>query len=178
MSPHGRPLAPPRPKGRFKDELRALKLLAPYLWPRDSLGLRVRVVLALVFLLAGKLVNIYVPLLYKHAVDTLSGANAVIAVPVGLIVAYGFARVMSQGFTEPRNAVFAKVSQRAVRRLALAAFRHVHALSLRFHLERRTGGLARAVERGTAGIDFLLSFMLFNVVPTVFEILLVCGILW
>jgi ATP-binding cassette subfamily B protein len=85
---------------------------------------------------------------------------------------------MSQGFNELRNAVFAKVSQSAVRRLALTAFRHVHALSLRFHLERRTGGLSRAIERGTAGIDFLLSFMLFNIVPTIFEILLVCTILW
>ena len=181
MSRRGRPLAGlnhPRQKGSLGDELRALKSLAPYLWPRDSLGLRVRVVLALVFLLAGKLVNIYVPLLYKHAIDALSPANAVIAAPVGLIIAYGLARVMSQGFNELRNAVFAKVSQRAIRRLALTAFRHIHALSLRFHLERRTGGLARAVERGTAGIDFLLSFMLFNVVPTVFEILLVCGILW
>jgi ATP-binding cassette subfamily B protein len=85
---------------------------------------------------------------------------------------------MSQGFNELRNAVFAKVGQRAVRQVALSAFRHIHALSLRFHLERRTGGLARAVERGTAGIEFLLSFMLFNVVPTVFEIALVCAILW
>src|SRR5439155_14443400 len=92
--------------------------------------------------------------------------------------AYGAARVMSQGFNELRNAVFAKVGQRAVRQVALAAFRHVHSLSLRFHLERRTGGLARAVERGTAGIEFLLSFMLFNVVPTVFEIVVVCAILW
>ena len=181
MSPHGRPLpglGPPRLKGRLKDELRALKSLAPYLWPRDALGLRVRVVLALAFLIAGKLVNICVPLLYKQAVDALSPTKAAIAVPVALIIAYGLARVMSQGFNELRNAVFAKVSQRAIRRMALRAFRHIHALSLRFHLERRTGGLSRAVERGTAGIDFLLSFMLFNVVPTLFEILLVCGILW
>jgi ATP-binding cassette, subfamily B, heavy metal transporter len=180
MGPLGRPISigPPRAKGRLKDELRALKSLAPYLWPRDSLELRVRVVLAVVLLLAGKLVNIGVPLLYKQAVDALTPGTAVVAVPVALIIAYGLARVMSQGFNELRNAVFAKVSQRAVRRLALTAFRHVHALSLRFHLERRTGALARAVERGTAGIDFLLSFMLFNVVPTLFEILLVCGILW
>ena len=181
MSPFGRPpptIGPPRQKGRLKDELRALKSLAPYLWPQDSLGLRMRVVLALVFLLAGKLVNIYIPFLYKQAVDALSPANVAIAVPVGLIIAYGLARVMSQGFNELRNAVFAKVSQRAIRQLALRAFRHIHALSLRYHLERRTGGLSRAVERGTAGIDFLLSFMLFNVVPTLFEILLVCGILW
>jgi len=181
MSPFGRPpptIGPPRQKGRLKDELRALKSLAPYLWPQDSLGLRMRVVLALVFLLAGKLVNIYIPFLYKQALDALSPANVAIAVPVGLIIAYGLARVMSQGFNELRNAVFAKVSQRAIRQLALRAFRHIHALSLRYHLERRTGGLSRAVERGTAGIDFLLSFMLFNVVPTLFEILLVCGILW
>jgi len=181
MSPRGHPLptlGPPRRKGCLQDELRALKSLAPYLWPRDSFGLRVRVVLALVFLLAGKLVNICVPLLYKQAVDALSPAKVVIAVPVALIIAYGLARVMSQGFNELRNAIFAKVSQRAIRRMALSAFRHIHALSLRFHLERRTGGLSRAVERGTAGIDFLLSFMLFNVLPTLFEILLVCGILW
>jgi len=180
MSPHGRPISigPARPKGRLKDELQALKSLAPYLWPRDAFELRARVVLAVAFLLAGKLVNIYVPLLYKHAVDALSPSNAVVTVPIALIVAYGAARVMSQGFNELRNAVFAKVSQRAIRQLALRAFRHVHALSLRYHLERRTGGLSRAIERGTAGIDFLLSFMLFNVVPTLFEILLVCGILW
>src|SRR5205807_5104160 len=121
---------------------------------------------------------ICVPLLYKQAVDALSPSKVVIAVPVGLVIAYGLARVMSQGFNELRNAVFAKVSQRAIRRMALSTFRHIHALSLRFHLERRTGGLSRAVERGTAGIDFLLSFMLFNVVPTLLEILLVCGILW
>ncbi len=112
MSPRGRPLAalgPPRQDGRLKEELRALKSLAPYLWPRDSLGLRVRVVLAVGFLIAGKLVNIYVPFFYKDAVDALSPANAVIAVPVTLILAYGLARVMAQGFNELRNAVFAKV---------------------------------------------------------------------
>jgi ATP-binding cassette, subfamily B, heavy metal transporter len=180
MSRRRRPvtIGPPRPKGGFRDELRALKWLAPYLWPRDSLELRTRVVVAVVLLLAAKLLTIYVPILYKDAVDALSPSNIVVAVPVALIIAYGLARVMSQGFNELRTAVFAKVSQRAIRRLALAAFRHLHALSLRFHLERRTGGLSRAIERGTSGIDFLLSFMLFNVVPTVFEMLVVCGILW
>src|SRR6266581_7407747 len=115
----------------------------------------------------------------RSSISGLAAAHAgAIAVPVAAIFAYGAARVMSQGFNELRNAVFAKVGQRAVRQVALSAFRHIHALSLRFHLERRTGGLARAVERGTAGIEFLLSFMLFNVVPTVFEIALVCAILW
>jgi ATP-binding cassette subfamily B protein len=172
----------PEPKERLIEGLRALKGLGPYLWPRDSIELRVRVVLALALLAAGKLVNITVPLFYKAAVDALSAphtaAAAMIAVPVGVILAYGLARVMSQGFNELRNAVFAKVGQRAVRRVALAAFRHIHSLSLRFHLERRTGGLARAVERGIAGIEFLLSFLLFNVVPTLFEITIVCAILW
>jgi ATP-binding cassette subfamily B protein len=162
--------------------LRALKGLGPYLWPRDSIELRARVVLALALLIAGKLVNITVPLLYKQAVDALSGTGSasagIIAVPVGVILAYGLARVLSQGFNELRNAVFAKVGQRAVRRIALSAFRHIHSLSLRFHLERRTGGLARAVERGIAGIEFLLSFMLFNVIPTLFEIVIVSAILW
>src|SRR4051794_18808687 len=169
----------PEPDERLGEGLRALRGLAPYLWPRESLELRVRVVLALVLLIAGKLVNITIPLFYKHAVDALTTPNpGLIAVPVALILSYGAARVLSQGFNELRNAVFAKVGQRAVRRIALSTFSHIHALSLRFHLERRTGGLARAVERGTAGIEFLLSFMLFNVIPTVFEIAVVCVILW
>src|SRR5437764_1472134 len=168
----------PEPEERLGKGLRALKGLGPYLWPRDSLELRVRVVLALALLIAGKLVNITIPLLYKHAVDALSTGQAIVAVPVAIILGYGLARVMSQAFNELRNGVFAKVAQRAVRQIALSAFRHIHSLSLRFHLERRTGGLARAVERGTAGIEFLLSFMLFNVVPTLFEIVVVCAILW
>src|SRR5438477_4652870 len=187
MSPHGPRMVGrsaisglPEPQEKLAEGLRALKGLGPYLWPRDSIELRARVVLALALLIAGKLVNITVPLLYKEAVDALSGPTAAhaIAVPVGVILAYGLARVLSQGFNELRNAVFAKVGQRAVRRIALSAFRHIHSLSLRFHLERRTGGLARAIERGIAGIEFLLSFMLFNVIPTLFEILVVSAILW
>jgi ATP-binding cassette subfamily B protein len=181
MSPRGR--MPPRivgaPHGRLIDGLRALKELAPYLWPRNALDLRVRVVVAIGFLVAAKLVNMVIPFLYKHAVDALTGkGDALVAVPVTIVIAYGAARVLAQAFNELRNAVFAKVEQRAVRQLALKAFRHLHSLSLRFHLERRTGGLARAVERGTQAIDFLLSFILFNVIPTLLEILVVCGILW
>src|ERR1044071_4268676 len=188
MSPHGPRMVGrssfsglPEPQEKLAEGLRALKGLGPYLWPRDSVELRVRVVVALALLIAGKLVNITVPLLYKQAVDALSGAGAagaVIAVPVGVILAYGLARVMAQGFNQLRDGVFAKVAQRAVRRIALSAFRHIHSLSLRFHLERRTGGLARAIERGIAGIEFLLSFMLFNVIPTLFEIIVVSAILW
>jgi ATP-binding cassette subfamily B protein len=169
----------PEPAERLGEGVRALKGLAPYLWPRDAFELRARIVAALLLLIAGKLISIAIPLFYKHAVDALSVPQpGAIAVPLAMVLAYGTARVLAQGFNELRNAVFAKVGQRAVRQVALAAFRHVHSLSLRFHLERRTGGLARAVERGTAGIEFLLSFMLFNVVPTVFEILVVSAILW
>ena len=172
------PLAAGGPKGTLMDGLRALRGLIPYLWPRDSIELRLRVVAALALLASGKLVNIGVPFLYKHAVDTLSGKLGLVVVPVMVIVAYGAARVCTQGFGELRDAVFAKVEQRAIRRLALSTFRHLHSLSLRFHLDRRTGGLARAVSRGTQAIDFLLTFILFNIVPTVIEIVIVCGILW
>jgi ATP-binding cassette, subfamily B, heavy metal transporter len=162
----------------LRQELKAVRRLAPYLWPPDW-GLRGRVLLSLAFLIGAKLINVYVPLLYKGAVDALSpGHAAVITVPVALVIGYGIARVGAQLFAELRDAVFAKVGQRAVRRLALATFRHLHALSLRFHLERQTGGLSRAIERGIRGMEFLLSYMLFNVVPTLFEILLVCAILW
>ena len=186
MSPHGPRMVGgssnsglPEPDERLGQGLRALRGLGPYLWPRDSLELRARVVLALALLIAGKLISIAIPFLYKDAVDALSVKSpGAIAVPIAVVLAYGAARVLSQSFNELRNAVFAKVGQRAVRQIALAAFRHIHALSLRFHLERRTGGLARAIERGTAGIEFLLSFMLFNIVPTVFEVVVVCAILW
>ena len=178
----GRIVAPPsgvRPSEvGLRQELKAVRGLFPYLWPREW-GLRGRVLLSLAFLVAAKLVNVYVPLLYKGAVDALSpGRATLVVVPVALIIGYGLARVGAQIFAELRDAVFAKVGQRAVRRVALATFRHLHALSLRFHLERQTGGLSRAIERGIRGTEFLLSYMLFNVVPTLFEILLVCGILW
>jgi ABC-type transport system involved in Fe-S cluster assembly fused permease/ATPase subunit len=165
-------------KSAFREELKALRKLAPYLWPRESLELRVRVLLALLCLIAAKLVNIVVPLIYKQAVDALGGKDQVIVVPVVMVIAYGVARVGSQAFGELRDAIFAKVEQHAIRMVGLNTFRHLHALSLRFHLDRQTGGLSRAIERGIRGVEFLLSFMLFNVVPTLFEILMVCGVLW
>jgi ATP-binding cassette, subfamily B, heavy metal transporter len=170
----------PEPKEQLGAGLRALKGLGPYLWPRDAIGLRLRVVLSLLLLIAAKLVTIAIPLFYKRAVDALAPVPhpGLVAVPLAAIFAYGAARVLSQGFNQLRDGVFAKVEQRAVRNIALTAFRHLHSLSLRFHLERRTGGLARAIERGVAGIEFLLSFVLFNVVPTLFEITVVCTILW
>jgi len=170
---------PMGPSGDTGAELRSLGRLIPYLWPRDAPDLRLRVVVALVFLALAKLINVGVPVLYKRAVDALTpGTAAVIVVPVLLVVSYGVARVLAQVFGELRDAVFAKVGQRAVRQIALRTFRHLHALSLRFHLERQTGGLSRAIERGIRGMDFLLSYMLFSAIPTALEIALVAGILW
>jgi ABC-type transport system involved in Fe-S cluster assembly fused permease/ATPase subunit len=157
----------------------ALRTLGRYLWPPGEAAMKARVVTALVLLALAKLANVYVPVLFKEAVDLLAReTSAVLAVPLGLLVGYGVVRVLSIAFAELRDAVFAKVGQRAIRTVALSTFRHLHRLALRFHLDRQTGGLTRAIERGTKGIDFLLNFMLFNILPTLLEITLVCGIMW
>jgi ATP-binding cassette subfamily B protein len=158
--------------------LRSLKSLLPYLWPEGAPELKARVVLALVALVIAKLANVYVPIIFKRMIDALNHPGALVALPLGLLAAYGLARIASQAFAELRDGIFAKVAQRAIRSLALKTFRHLHALSLGFHLDRQTGGLNRAIERGTKGIEFLLSFLLFNVVPTLVEIGMVCVILW
>ena len=165
------------PQGRR--QYKTLLLLLPYLWPRGNLEIRGRVLLAMVFLIGAKAATVYVPFLYKEAVDLLSGtASPVIALPIGLLLAYGLVRLLMVAFAQLRDAVFAKVAQRAIRTVALKTFEHLHRLSLRFHIDRQTGGLSRVIERGVKGIEFLLSFMLFNIIPTLLEILLVCGILW
>ncbi|MBL0142940.1 MAG: ABC transporter ATP-binding protein/permease [Betaproteobacteria bacterium] len=146
--------------------------LLPYLWEY-----RGRVILALVFLITAKFANLTVPLVMKAVVDGLSGPKAVLAVPIVLLASYGLLRLSSTLFNELRDIVFAKVAQRAMRRVALEVFEHMHSLSLRFHLERQTGGLTRDIERGTRGISTLLNFMVFSVLPTFFEIALVTGFL-
>lgn len=158
-------------------DLRTIRALLPYLWPPEW-NLRARVVVALLFLAAAKIANVYVPVIYKYAVDSVTGVDQLVTVPVALLIAYGGARVMAQAFGEMRDGVFARVAQRAIRTVGLRTFRHLHGLSLRFHLDRQTGGLSRAVERGTKGIEFILNFTLFNILPTLIEIALVCGILW
>lgn len=159
--------------------LATLRTLFPYLWPPGRTGLKVRVVAALLCLFAAKAATVYVPLLYKQAVDELGkGAPGTVTVPLGLILAYGTARVLSLLFSELRDAIFARVGQHAIRSVGLQIFRHLHGLALRFHLARQTGGLNRAIERGTKGIQTLLSFLLFNILPTFFEISLVCIVLW
>ncbi len=162
-----------------RQDLRTIGTLLPYLWPAGEWELRARVLVALALLVLAKGTNVIIPIFYKYAVDALSGeAGAVLVVPVGLLFAYGAARVMTQAFGEFRDAVFARVAQRAIRRAGLKAFRHLHRLSLRFHMDRKTGGISRAIERGTKGIEFVLNFMTFNIVPTLLEVLLVCVILW
>ncbi|MCR9142133.1 MAG: ABC transporter ATP-binding protein/permease [bacterium] len=174
---------------------KTLATLCSYLWPSGRLDLRIRVVLAVLALILAKVVNVVVPYLYKLAVDALTGANPnsgasgdaanaggadgslLITVPLTIILAYGGARVLSQAFGELRDLIFIKVGQHSQRSIALDTFRHLHGLSLGFHLERQTGGLSRVIERGVRGISFVLSFMLFNILPTLLEIFLVTGVL-
>ncbi len=165
-----------------RNHLRTLLTLLPYLWPEGERGLRLRVVASFVLLVAAKAANVVVPIAFARAVDALAPqagpAGMVAAVPIALVLAYGLMRLTASAFNEARDAIFARVQGRATRRIALSVFRHLHALSLRFHLDRQTGGLSRVIERGTRGITFVLDFLLFNILPTIFEILLVSVILW
>ncbi|MCC6611595.1 MAG: ABC transporter ATP-binding protein/permease [Burkholderiales bacterium] len=165
------PLPPPG-SGRPRSDWHALGTLLPYLWE-----FRGRVLLALVFMVAAKGANVAVPLVLKQIIDSLTAERALLAVPAALLVAYGILRLSSTLFTELRELAFAKVTHRAVRRVALAVFRHLHSLSLRFHLERKTGGVSRDIERGARGISTLLGYTLYSILPTLVEISLVIGIL-
>src|SRR6476646_3279201 len=151
---------------------RVIGTLLPYLWAYRS-----RVVVALLALVAAKVANVGVPVILKSIVDALDSRTAMLAVPLALLVAYGLLRLSTTLFTELREFLFAKVTQRAVRTIALEVFRHLHALSLRFHLARHTGGLTRDVERGQRGITTLISFTLFSILPTLVEIGLVAAIM-
>ena len=151
-----------------KSDWRVVRSLLPYLWEY-----RWRVALALIFLVTAKLANIGVPLLLKEIIDSLDKSKAVLVVPFALLAGYGLLRLSSTLFGELRDIVFVKVTQRAMRRIALSVFRHLHALSLRFHLDRQTGGVTRDIERGTRGVSTLMSFMLFSMIPILLEITLV-----
>ena len=157
-------------------------LLLPFFWPVERKDLKARVVVAVVSLVLAKLANLTVPLVLGWAVDTLSNLEGqmdlLFGIPIAALAAYGLSRLSYIVFNEIRDAVFSRVSQHAVRQVAIKVFNHLHALSIRFHLERKTGALNRFIDRGTTGIQFLLSFVAFNILPTLFEVLLVCGILW
>jgi len=161
-----------------KSGMRTIRKVAPYLWPDEHPWVKRRVVWALVALFVSKLVTVGTPFFYKAAVDALSGdqTDAVWMMTlgaVGLTVAYGMARLFGVGFQQLRDAIFAAVGQRALRQLALETFSHIHRLSLRYHITRKTGGLSRIIERGVKGVDFLLRFMLFSIGPLILELVMI-----
>ena len=161
---------------------RTIRKVLPYLWPEGQGWVKRRVVLAMIALFVAKLVAVANPFFYKAAVDTLSGVSenpawALGAGAIGLTVAYGVARLMNVGFQQLRDVFFAAVGQRALRQLAFETFSHIHRLSLRYHITRKTGGLSRIIERGVKGVDFLLRFMLFSIGPLVLELLMIAVVL-
>ncbi|MDK3020520.1 ABCB family ABC transporter ATP-binding protein/permease [Pseudodonghicola flavimaris] len=158
---------------------RTIRKVAPDLWPREQPWVKRRVVLAMLALVASKLIAVYTPILYKEAVDALAkeGVPTIALGAVGLTVAYGVARIFNTGLQQLRDAIFAPVAQRALRRLALETFTHIHRLSMRYHISRKTGGLSRIIERGVKGVEFLLRFLLFSVGPLILELTLVAVIL-
>ncbi|MFV2001672.1 MAG: ABC transporter transmembrane domain-containing protein, partial [Paracoccaceae bacterium] len=163
--------------------LRTIRKVIPYLWPSDQAWVKRRVVAALSVLFVAKLVAVGTPFFYKAAVDALSGETpsdaALLAFgAVGLTVAYGFARLMNIGFQQLRDVIFARVGQRALRLLALETFRHIHQMSMRYHISRKTGGLSRIIERGVKGVEFLLRFMLFSIIPLVLELAMISVVLF
>lgn len=168
---------PPRPPaGQAPQEMHAwqtVRMLFPYLWQY-----RIRVLAALGCLIAAKLANVGVPLVFKEMIDGLSGKSLPLALPAMLLALYGCLRFGNSLFTELREILFARVTQRAIRRVALEVFRHLHALSLRFHLSRQTGGISRDIERGTRSISSLISYTLYSILPTLIEIAMVMGILY
>jgi len=174
-----RTAAPPPVLRVERSGIQTVLSLLPYLWPAGNPIARLRVAGAVVFLLLAKGTSVVVPVIYGRIVDALAPAGGgLLVLPVALVVAYGLVRVASSGFGELRDALFAPVQQRAVRQLALHTFRHLHGLSLRFHLDRQTGSLARIIDRGTQGVQSLLRLAVFNVVPTAIELVLVVGIIW
>jgi ATP-binding cassette subfamily B protein len=161
---------------------RTIRRVSPYMWPSDPqlVWVKYRVVFAMLALILAKVVAVWTPLLYKNAVDALAeaGASDLAMGAVGLPLAYGGARLMSNGFQQLRDAIFAAVGQRALRQLALETFTHIHRLSMRYHITRKTGGLSRIIERGVKGVEFLLRFLLFSIGPLVLELLMIAGFLF
>ena len=162
-----------------QSSVRVLKKVAPYLWPRDMPWVKRRVIWAMLALIVSKLISVATPLFYKGAVDALAeeGVPMLALGAIGLTVAYGIARLMTVGFQQIRDAVFARVAQRALRMLALETFQHIHRLSMRYHITRKTGGLSRIIERGVKGVEFLLRFLLFSIGPLILELLMIGVIL-
>jgi ATP-binding cassette subfamily B protein len=172
-------------KEQGRSDMRTIRRVIPYVWPADAPWVRYRVIAAFCMLFLSKIFSVITPFFYKEAVDALApkeGAPDVgfllITSAVGLTIAYGMVRLMTNGFQQLRDAVFARVGQRALRQLALTTFKHIHNLSMRYHITRKTGGLSRIMERGVKGVEFLLRFLLFSMGPLVLELMLIAGILF
>ena len=160
--------------------IRTIVRVAPYLWPKGQSEIKYRVVFSMLALIFSKLIAVYTPLIYRDAVNALSdqGISDLFLGAVGLTIAYGVSRIFMNGFQQLRDILFAKVAQRALRKLALKTFLHIHALSLRYHITRQTGGLSRIVERGVKGVEFLLRYILFSIGPLILELLLIAILLY
>ena len=168
----------PPPSTEGPADLGVVRRLLPYLWLGHAPHLRIRVFISVALMIAAKFATLYVPMFYKQAIDALSVRDVMIVVPAALIVAYGATRVLSSTFQELRTMVFDPVAQHGVHQVALETFRHLHRLSMRFHLDRQTGGLSRAIERGINAIENLVYYLLFQILPTLLEITLVSVVLW
>ncbi|TYJ57976.1 iron-sulfur clusters transporter ATM1, mitochondrial [Cryptococcus floricola] len=172
---------PPAPESQDKTDWSIIVKLAGNIWPKNNPGVKIRVIAALSLLITGKVLNVQVPFFFKDIVDALNVPitdNTTVWVLAGASIAgYGAARVLTTLFGELRNAVFASVSQNAIRKVARETFEHLLNMDMQFHLSRQTGGLTRAIDRGTKGISFILSSIVFHVIPTALEISMVCGIL-
>ncbi|MEH6645387.1 ABCB family ABC transporter ATP-binding protein/permease [Sulfitobacter sp.] len=158
-----------------QSSMRVLRNVAPYLWPKDMAWVRKRVVWAMIALVVSKIITVATPFFYRDAVDAMAGEGAPMFAlgAISLTVAYGMARLMGVGFQQLRDAIFAPVAQRALRMLALETFNHIHRLSMRYHITRKTGGLSRIIERGVKGVEFLLRFLLFSIGPLILELMMV-----
>jgi len=181
-SPSSQATTPDTASAERKSGWRTIRRVVPYLWPEDQSWVKRRVVWALVALFLSKVVATGSPLIYKFAVDALAGDSAdsalILAIgAIGLTIAYGLARLMNVGFQQLRDVIFARVGQRALRALALETFTHIHRLSMRYHITRKTGGLSRIVERGVKGVEFLLRFLLFSIGPLILELMMIAGFL-
>ncbi len=164
-----------------RSALRTIRRVGPYLWPQDNSAVKTRLIVSMLLLVLAKLVSAGTPFLYGYTVDSLVLPDASLFVigAIGLIIAYGLARVLSNGFQQLRDVVFAPVAQRALRSLALETFQHIHNLSMRYHITRRTGGLSRIIERGVKGVEFLLRYLVFSIGPLALElVLLSVFLLW
>ena len=170
--------APAAPETPSTTGMETIRRVTPYLWPKGEGWVKRRVILALSMLVFAKIISVSTPFFYKAAVDKLagdapSGAWLMGLTAVALVLAYGLARLGAVAFGELRDAIFVRVGQRALRKLALETFTHIHRLSMRYHITRKTGGLSRIIERGVKGVDFLLRFMLFSIGPLIIELAMV-----